>query len=129
MPASSTATRSGGNGSKAAAADPHGTDVDLKGQVEAISRSQAVIEFDLDGTIRTANDNFLSVMGYQLDELVGQHHRIFVEPEVASSPDYAQFWERLRAGEYIADAFKRIGKDGRTVWIRASYNPILDAEG
>jgi methyl-accepting chemotaxis protein len=129
MPASSTATRSGGNGSKAAAADPHGTDVDLKGQVEAISRSQAVIEFDLDGTIRTANDNFLSVMGYQLDELVGQHHRIFVEPEVASSPDYAQFWERLRAGEYIADAFKRIGKVGTEVWIQASYNPIFDAEG
>ena len=98
-------------------------------QIEAISRAQAVIEFNLDGTVRTANQNFLAVLGYRLDEIAGQHHRMFCDPEFGRSRDYAQFWERLRAGEYIAAEFQRFGKGGKEVWIQASYNPIMDAQG
>ncbi|MDH3662755.1 MAG: PAS domain-containing protein [Alphaproteobacteria bacterium] len=99
------------------------------GKLTAIDRSQAVIEFDLDGTIRTANQNFLSAMGYQLSEIVGQHHRMFVDPAEAASPSYAQFWQDLRAGKFASSQYKRIAKGAREVWIQASYNPILDAEG
>jgi methyl-accepting chemotaxis protein len=99
------------------------------GKVVAIDKSQAVIEFETDGTIVTANENFLSTLGYTLDEIQGQHHRIFVDPADAASPDYTRFWETLRRGEFQADTFRRIHKDGSDVWIQASYNPIFDAAG
>ena len=97
--------------------------------LKALDMSQAVIEFDLDGTVITANGNFLSTMGYTLAEIQGRHHRMFVEPAVAAGADYASFWEKLRRGEFQAAQFKRIGKGGREIWIEASYNPILDASG
>ena len=102
---------------------------DLSGKVEAIARSQAVIEFELDGTIITANDNFLKTMGYTLAEIAGKHHSIFVESSHRQSAEYQQFWERLRRGEYQAAQYKRIGKGGKEVWIEASYNPIMDLNG
>ena len=102
---------------------------EAKGQLEAISRSQAVIEFNLDGTIITANDNFLNTMGYSHSEVVGKHHRIFVEDALANSPEYKTFWQDLRDGKFMSSEFKRRAKDGSTIWIQASYNPILDPEG
>lgn len=102
---------------------------DVAGQIAAINRSQGVIHFDMDGTILDANENFLGVVGYRLDEVRGQHHRTFVEPSHAQSGDYLQLWEALRRGEYQAGVFKRVGKGGRPVWIQASYNPIFDADG
>ncbi|MDY6920942.1 MAG: PAS domain S-box protein [Pseudomonadota bacterium] len=102
---------------------------DFASQIDAISRSQAVIEFNMDGTIRGANDNFLSVMGYQADEIIGRHHRIFVAPEERETPDYQAFWQALRSGEHFSSEYKRISKSGGEVWIQASYNPILDQEG
>ncbi|UDF03925.1 PAS domain S-box protein [Asticcacaulis sp. AND118] len=103
--------------------------IDDAGQIAAIQRSQAVIAFDLDGTILDANDNFLSAMGYSLDEIRGRQHRLFVDPEEAQSPQYAAFWAALKAGRYQEGEFRRLGKGGREVWIRATYNPIMDAEG
>lgn len=102
---------------------------DLEDQRAAIDRSQAVIEFDLDGTIRHANANFLAVLGYSLDEIVGQDHRMFVDPAESSQGDYAKFWSRLGKGEYDAGQYRRIGKGGRELWIQASYSPVLDASG
>lgn len=102
---------------------------DYAGQVAAINKSQAVIEFHLDGTIITANDNFLNVLGYQLDEVKGQHHSMFVEPSYRTSMEYKQFWRTLSSGEFQAAEYKRIGKGGKEVWIQASYNPIMDASG
>jgi methyl-accepting chemotaxis protein len=99
------------------------------GQVEAISKSQAVIEFQMDGTILTANQNFLSVLGYTLEEIKGRHHRMFVDPVQQGSAEYAEFWARLNRGEYQAAEYKRFGKNGKEVWIQASYNPILDLDG
>ena len=101
----------------------------LEALVEAISRSNAVCEFELDGTILTANDNFLRIMGYEIDEIVGQHHKMFADPGHAASKEYSDFWESLRAGDFQAAEYRRIGKGGRTVWIQATYNPIFDAEG
>jgi len=103
--------------------------LDYSTQIAAISRSQAVVEFHPDGTIATANKNFLELMGYSLEELVGRHHSIFVEPEGRTSREYSEFWERLRKGEYQAAQFKRLARDGRPVWIEGSYNPILDRHG
>ena len=102
---------------------------DFSGQLAAIHKSQAVIEFDLDGTILTANANFLNAMGYTLAEVLGRHHRMFVEPEVQNSADYREFWQTLGRGEFQSAEYKRIGKGGREVWIQASYNPILDLNG
>ncbi|PZR33447.1 PAS domain-containing methyl-accepting chemotaxis protein [Caulobacter segnis] len=102
---------------------------ELKATVTAIHRSQAVIEFQLDGTIIDANDNFLATMGYRIEDIRGRHHSLFVDPADAASPEYAHFWERLRAGEFFSDAFRRIGKGGAEIWIRASYNPVFDADG
>ena len=99
------------------------------GQIDAINRSQSVIEFEMDGTILSANENFLSMMGYSLDEIVGQHHRIFADPKFAASDEYREFWAALERGEYQAAEFKRLGKNGREVWIQASYNPIFDRDG
>lgn len=95
----------------------------------AIDRAQAVIEFDLSGKILTANKNFLDLMGYTLEDIQGRLHRMFVEHETANSAEYHQLWERLGRGEYITDVFKRIGNQGREVWIHASYNPVFDALG
>jgi methyl-accepting chemotaxis protein len=105
------------------------TNADYAGQIAAISKSQAVIEFKLDGTILTANDNFLSVLGYRLDEIQGKHHSLFVDAAYGASPEYKQFWARLNAGEHQAGEFKHLGKGGKEVWIQASYNPILDLNG
>jgi methyl-accepting chemotaxis protein len=102
---------------------------DLQGQVVAINKVQAVIHFDLDGTVITANDNFLDTLGYTLDEIQGQHHRMFVEDEFASSVEYKQFWDTLNRGEFQTGEYKRIGKNGKEVWIQASYNPIFDENG
>ena len=102
---------------------------EFEGKIRAIERAQAVIEFELDGTVITANENFLHIFGYSLDEIVGKHHRIFCDPGYAESPEYAQFWQKLGRGEYAADEFKRISKDGAEVWLQASYNPIFDMEG
>jgi methyl-accepting chemotaxis protein len=101
----------------------------LKSELEAINRSQAVIEFNMDGTIITANDNFLGAMGYSLDQVQGEHHSMFVEPEYARSKEYKDFWAKLNRGEFVADEFKRVGKGGKEIWIQASYNPILDTKG
>jgi methyl-accepting chemotaxis protein len=102
---------------------------DAEGQIRAIDKAQAVIEFDLDGTIRWANDNFLRVVGYALDEVRGKHHRMFVEPATAESADYRELWVKLGRGEYDAGLYKRLAKGGREVWLQASYNPIFDASG
>ena len=102
---------------------------EFEGKMAAIDRAQAVIEFDLHGNILTANENFLSALGYSLDEVRGKHHRIFCEPEHARSPGYRLFWEKLGRGDFDAGLYKRRASDGRQVWIQATYNPILDAEG
>lgn len=102
---------------------------DLLGQVKAINRAQAVITFALDGTILGANQNFLSTMGYSLDEIKGKHHSLFADTAYAASPEYQDFWDHLRAGEYQSGQFRRLGKNGKEIWIEASYNPILDMTG
>jgi methyl-accepting chemotaxis protein len=102
---------------------------DLLGQIAAISKSQAVIEFQMDGTIIQANENFLNAMGYTLDEVKGRHHRMFVEEAYGHSPEYKEFWAKLGRGEYQAGEFKRVAKGGKEIWIQASYNPILDGSG
>ena len=95
----------------------------------AVNKSQAVIEFKLDGTVLHANDNFLQTLGYKLDDIKGRHHSMFVEPAYAASSEYRGFWDRLNRGEFDAGEYKRIGKDGKEVWIQASYNPVMDAQG
>jgi methyl-accepting chemotaxis protein len=102
---------------------------DADGQLKAINRVQAVIHFNLDGTILDANDNFLNALGYRREEIVGKHHSMFVEAAFAASDPYKRFWSDLARGEFKADEFKRIGKGGKEVWIQASYNPIFDASG
>jgi methyl-accepting chemotaxis protein len=102
---------------------------DNDGQIAAITKSQAVIEFNMDGFIRTANKNFLDAMGYSLAEIQGKHHRIFVEPNEANSAAYREFWDRLNRGEFQAGEYQRMAKGGREIWIQASYNPILDLNG
>lgn len=95
--------------------------------IKALMRSTAVIEFNLNGEVITANDRFLHAMGYRLEQVQGRHHRMFCEPQEAGSAGYQAFWDKLRRGEYVADRFKRIDAHGRTVWLEASYNPIIDA--
>lgn len=102
---------------------------DYAGQIEAIGKSQAVIEFNMDGTITNANQNFLNAVGYSLDEIQGKHHRMFVDPQYASGPEYNEFWEKLRRGEYSVSEYQRFGKGGKEIWIQASYNPIMDMSG
>jgi methyl-accepting chemotaxis protein len=102
---------------------------DALAQADAISKSQAVIEFNMDGTIITANPNFLDAMGYKLPEVTGRHHQIFMPGETRNSVEYRAFWADLNLGKYKAGEFKRVGKGGGEVWIQASYNPILDASG
>lgn len=102
---------------------------DYEGQIDAISKAQAVIHFNLDGTIIKANQNFLDALGYTMDEIKGKHHRMFVDPAYATSSEYALFWDRLSKGEFQSAEYKRVGKGGKEVWIQASYNPIFDASG
>ncbi len=102
---------------------------DLRGKIAAFGRSQAMIEFALDGKILTANENFLTTLGYTVDEIRGQHHSMFVDPVYRASPEYRMFWDKLGRGEFDAGQYKRIGKGGKEVWIQASYNPILDTNG
>jgi len=102
---------------------------DFEGKIRAVNRVQAVIEFDLAGKVIDANENFLEVMGYTLDEVRGQHHRMFCDHAFAHSPEYLAFWERLGRGEFNAGSYRRVTKGGKDVWILASYNPIFDAEG
>ncbi|NNM56458.1 PAS domain-containing methyl-accepting chemotaxis protein [Acidocella sp.] len=97
--------------------------------LEALSRSQAMIEFSLDGVILSANENFLRVMGYSLEEIVGRKHAMFVEPAYAAGAPYREFWEHLRAGEFVSGDFNRTGKNGRSVWLQASYNPVFGSGG
>ncbi len=102
---------------------------EYEGKVKAIHRAQAVIEFTLEGKVIAANDNFLRIFGYDLDEIVGKHHRLFCSPGYAETPEYAEFWQKLARGEYHAAEFKRVHKNGSEVWLQASYNPIFDVEG
>src|SRR5882724_10316615 len=123
--------------SRAGVGNPQNIDVtatllrlaDAEGQVAAINKAQAVITFELDGTIRSANDNFLRTMGYSLEEIRGKHHGMFVEPSHRASAEYRSFWAKLGRGEFDAGQYQRIAKGGRTVWLQASYNPILDGAG
>jgi len=102
---------------------------EMEAVIAAIHRSQAVIEFNLDGTIITANENFLKTLGYSLSEIQGRHHSLFVDDDYAKSGDYREFWRRLNAGEFFSDKFKRVGKGAQEIWIQASYNPIFDKAG
>jgi len=102
---------------------------ELQGLVNALDRVQAVIEFNLDGTVLTANENFLKTLGYSLDEIQGKHHRMFCDPTYTSTPEYQAFWQKLARGEFESAEYKRIGKGGKEVWINASYNPVFDESG
>nr|NGX47258.1 Biofilm dispersion protein BdlA [Chlamydiota bacterium] len=103
--------------------------VNYEGQIAAINKSQAVIEFNMDGTIITANDIFLEMVGYTLEEIQGKHHSMFVDKGVKNSVEYKSFWEKLNRGEFEAAEYKRIGKNGKEVWLQATYNPIIDLDG
>jgi methyl-accepting chemotaxis protein len=98
-------------------------------KVKALERSQAVIEFDVDGTIRRANENFLSVVGYRAEDVKGRHHRMFCDGAYVGQPAYREFWEKLGRGEFVSGRFKRIGQGGKTVWLHATYNPVFDDQG
>lgn len=102
---------------------------DFEGQIAAIQKSQAVVSFDLDGTIIEANDNFLTLMGYKLSDVVGRHHRMFVPAQIAAGTEYEDFWAALREGQFTSAKFRRVSRDGSEVWIQASYNPIYDLNG
>jgi methyl-accepting chemotaxis protein len=104
-------------------------DADSNGQINAVNKAQAIIEFTLDGTILTANDNFLQAVGYSLNELKGKHHSLFVDASYKASAAYSEFWKRLNQGEFQAGEFQRVGKGGKELWLNASYNPILDPDG
>lgn len=102
---------------------------DMQGQFEAVNKVMGVISFELDGTIIDINDNFLEVVGYSREEVVGKHHRMFAEPDLANSTEYTAFWAKLNRGEFDSGEYKRIGKGGKEIWLQASYNPILDMNG
>ncbi|PKR89766.1 chemotaxis protein [Pleomorphomonas diazotrophica] len=102
---------------------------DVRGQIAAINRAQAVISFNPDGTVIDANDNFLKALGYRREEVVGKHHSMFVAAEERNTHDYKAFWDDLRAGQFKSDEFRRVGKDGSDVYIQATYNPIFDMAG
>jgi diguanylate cyclase (GGDEF)-like protein/PAS domain S-box-containing protein len=102
---------------------------DFEGQIEAITKSQGVVALALDGTILDVNDNFLATLGFAREDIIGKHHSHLVEKSYARSMEYSEFWETLRRGRYHAGLYKRLGKDGKEIWIQASYNPILDLNG
>lgn len=103
--------------------------IEANAVLDALDRTQAVIEFDPDGTIRTANDNFLQTLGYALEEIAGKHHQMFVDQEYVETPEYGEFWQRLAKGEHSTGMFQRVAKDGSTVWIQATYAPVLGVDG
>lgn len=105
------------------------TSKEHEGLINALFRSTAVIEFDLQGEVLTANQRFLDAMGYRLEQIKGKHHRTFCEAQEYNSPAYLEFWAKINRGEFIADRFKRIDSGGRTIWLEASYNPVYDAYG
>jgi methyl-accepting chemotaxis protein len=102
---------------------------EFKSKVAAIERSQLVIEFDVTGIILSANANFLAAMGYEAEEVIGRHHRIFCDPAYVVSPEYEAFWAKLGRGSFESSVYKRFGKNGREVWIQATYNPVIDQSG
>ncbi len=102
---------------------------ELEAKNAALDKVQAVIEFNLEGKILHANSNFLHAMGYSLDEIKGQHHKIFCDPAYTSSLEYARFWDRLNRGEFETAEYKRFGKNGKEIWIQASYNPVFGQDG
>jgi methyl-accepting chemotaxis protein len=102
---------------------------EYESKVAAMSKAQAVIEFDMTGHVLCANENFLDVMGYTIDDIRGEHHRMFCEPEYATGSDYKRFWQKLNRGEFDSGRYKRIGNNGKTIWIQATYNPVLDLNG
>jgi len=102
---------------------------EIEATLASIHRTQAVIEFQLDGTIIVANENFLKTVGYALDEIKGRHHSMFADPDYARSPAYAEFWRTLNSGQFMAGKFQRVGKGGKDIWIQGAYNPLLDASG
>ena len=102
---------------------------DFKSQTDAISKSQAVIRFDPKGNILDCNDNFLKTTGYSKSEIIGAHHRMFVNPEYANQPEYEVFWQKLGNGEYQAGQYERVDKSGKRIWLQATYNPLFDQSG
>ena len=104
-------------------------EADMEGRLSAISRTQAVIEFDMSGTILDANENFLKTVGYTLPEIIGKHHRVIAPAELANSLEYKQFWETLNRGEYLTQRCKRVGKNGKVIWLQATYNPLMGPSG
>ena len=106
-----------------------GSGNDSAAKLDAIGRSQALIEFKPDGTIITANENFLGAVGYSLEEIAGKHHSMFVDTDYAKSSEYTAFWASLARGEFQAGEFKRFGKSGNEIWIQASYNPVFNRAG
>ena len=102
---------------------------DFYGQVTAVRKSQLVVEFQMDGTVLNANDNFLNAVGYTAEEITGKHHSLFLDEATRRSPEYIEFWAKLKRGEYQVGEYKRLGKGGTAVWLQASYNPILDLSG
>lgn len=105
------------------------TSSESQGKVVAIEKAQAVIEFNMDGTVIRANDNFLQTLGYEMREIQGQHHRMFCDKEYVATAEYRAFWEKLNRGEFDASEYRRVGKGGKEIWIQASYNPIFDLNG
>jgi methyl-accepting chemotaxis protein len=105
------------------------TSAELAAVYKALDRVQAIIEFELDGTVIAANENFLELFGYAADEVVGHHHRMFCDQAYAESPEYQALWKKLAEGAFIADEFRRVSKDGQGIWLRASYNPVIGKDG
>ena len=103
--------------------------IDYQGQIDAIGKVMGVISFNMDGTIIDINQNFLDVVGYKKEEVIGQHHSMFADSELAASPEYTEFWAKLNRGEFDAGEYKRIGNGGKEIWLQASYNPIMDLNG
>ena len=101
----------------------------LQSMFQSLSKSTAIIEFDPVGNILTANENFLFALGYSRNEILGKHHRLFVRKEYSNSIEYQNFWKTLAAGEFVEGQFCRITKSGKEIWIQASYNPVIDANG
>lgn len=102
---------------------------DLENRMAAISRSQAVIEFNLDGTVREANPNFFAALGYEPSEVVGRHHSLFMDPAEAQTQAYKDFWRDLNHGQFVAGKFRRMAKGAREIWLQATYNPVMDKHG
>jgi methyl-accepting chemotaxis protein len=121
--------RGGASGKQAAQTAFEMETAELQGQIAAFNRSLAVAEFTMEGSVLTANDNFLAIVGYTLDDIVGKHHSLFVDPTRRDSAEYRQFWEKLGRGEFDRGQYKSIGKGGKEAWLEASYSPILDATG